>query len=61
MTAGPMTSGGQTTDAAHRLGRVFLWIALLLAIPVGRLHDLVNAEALLFGYVAFVVLFTVTV
>ena len=61
MTAGPMKSGGQQTVAAHRLARVYLWIAPFLAIPVGRLRDLVSAEALLCGYAVFVALFTVAI
>ena len=56
MTAGPSKSGGQNTDAVRRLSRVYLWIALFLAIPLGRLRDLVGAEALICGYALFVAL-----
>ena len=56
MTAGPIKSGGQNTDAVRRLSRVYLWIALFLAIPLGRLRDLVGAEALICGYALFVAL-----
>ena len=61
MKVGPMKSGGQETGAAHRLGRVYLWIALFLAIPVGRLRDLVGAEALLCANALFVALFAVAI
>ena len=57
MTAGPTKSGGQETVPAHRLGRVYLWIALFLAIPVGRLRDLESVVALLCGYAVFVAIF----
>jgi hypothetical protein len=56
-----MKSGGQETVTARSLGRVYLWIALFLAIPVGRLRDLVGAEALLSGYAVFVALLTVAI
>ena len=46
-------SRGRETDMARRLGGAFLWIALFLTIPVGRLRDLVGAEALVCGYVVF--------
>lgn len=38
------------------MGGGFLWIALFLAVPVGRLRDLAGTEALLAGYAAFVAL-----
>jgi hypothetical protein len=41
---------------AQRLGSVYLWIALFLAVPVGRLRDLAGTEALICGYAVFVVL-----
>jgi hypothetical protein len=44
-----------------KLGRVYLWIALLLALPVGRLRNLIGPEALVCGYVVFVALFAAAV
>ena len=41
----------------QKLASAYLWIALLLAIPVRRLRDLVGAEALICGYVVFAALF----
>ena len=49
-------AGGKDIDTVRRLGSVFLWIALFLAVPVGRLRDLVGAEALICGYAVFVAL-----
>lgn len=49
-------AGGKEIDLVRRLGGVFLWIALFLAVPVGRLRDLVGAEALICGYAVFVAL-----
>lgn len=40
----------------QRISKSYLWMALLLAIPVGRLRDLVGTEALLAGYAAFAAL-----
>jgi len=56
MTAGPIKSGGQNTDAVRRFSRVYLWISLFLAIPLGRLRDLAGAEALICGYALFIAL-----
>jgi hypothetical protein len=56
-----MKSGGPETGTAPRLGRVYLWIALFLAIPVGRLRDLGGAEALLCGYAVFAALIAVAI
>lgn len=39
---------------ARRTGGIYLWIAPVLAILVGRLRDLAGAEALIFGYAVFV-------
>ncbi len=39
-----------------RLSSYYLWIALFLAVPVGRLRDLAGTEALIFGYAVFVAL-----
>jgi hypothetical protein len=44
-----------------KLGRVYLWIALLLALPVGRLRNLIGPEAVVCGYVVFVALFAAAV
>jgi hypothetical protein len=44
-----------------KLGRVYLWIALLLALPVGRLRNLIGPEALVCGYVVFVALFAAAI
>lgn len=49
-------AGGKEIDLVRRLGGVFLWSALFLAVPVGRLRDLVGAEALICGYAVFVAL-----
>jgi hypothetical protein len=49
-------AGGKEIDTVRRLGGVYLWIALFLAVPVGRLRDLVGAEALICGYAVFVAL-----
>jgi hypothetical protein len=57
MTAWPKPISGKENDLATRLASAFLWIALFLAIPVGRLRDLIGPEALVCGYVAFVALF----
>ena len=61
MTDGPIEPGELNTDAAHRLAKGYLWIAPFLTIPVGRLRDLVSAEALLGGYAIFVALFTIVI
>jgi hypothetical protein len=61
MTAGPNPTSGKDSEPAKKLGSVYLWIALFLAIPVGRLRDLVSAEALLCGYAVFVALFTLAI
>lgn len=45
----------------QRLCSAYLWIALFLAIPVGRLRDLVGAEALICGFILFVALTAVAV
>jgi hypothetical protein len=57
MTAWPKPISGKENDLATRLASAYLWIALFLAIPVGRLRDLLGPEALICGYVAFVALF----
>ena len=41
---------------ARRLGSAYLWVALFLAILVGRLRDLIGVEALICGYAVFVAL-----
>ena len=41
---------------ARRLGSAYLWVILFLAIPVGRLCNLIGVEALIFGYAVFVAL-----
>jgi hypothetical protein len=41
---------------ARGLNSYYLWIALFLAVPVGRLRDLAGTEALIFGYALFVAL-----
>ena len=46
---------------SRRLAGVYLWIALFLAVPVGRLRDLAGTEVLLCGYVVFVTVFAVAV
>ena len=56
MMAGPMKTGGREKGVARRLGSIYLWIALFLAIPLGRLRDLVGSEALICGYALFVAL-----
>jgi hypothetical protein len=61
MTAGPNPTSGKDSEPAKKLGSVYLWIALFLAIPLGRLRDLVSAEALLCGYAVFVALFTLAI
>jgi hypothetical protein len=38
----------------RRLGSVYLWVALFLAIPVGSVRDLAGTEALLAAFVLFV-------
>ena len=40
----------------YRLSGVYLWIALLLAVPVGQLRDLAGVVALIVGYAVFVAL-----
>ena len=40
----------------RRLGSVYLWVALFLAVPVGRVWDLAGTEALLAAFVLFVAL-----
>ena len=40
----------------RKLGSYYLWIALFLAVLVGRLRDLAGAEALICGYALFVAL-----
>lgn len=40
----------------RRISGIYLWIALFLAIPVGRLRDLAGTEALISGYAVFVAL-----
>ena len=39
-----------------RMSGLYLWLALFLTIPVGRLRDLAGTEVLIAGYVAFVAL-----
>lgn len=56
MIARPHPSGGREKETTRGLGGVYLWIALLLAIPVGRLRDLAGTEALIVGYVLFAAL-----
>jgi hypothetical protein len=41
---------------APRIGSVYLWLALFLAIPVGMVRDLAGTGALLAGYAVFVAL-----
>jgi hypothetical protein len=57
MTTGPKTISGKPDDPAARLASAFVWIALFLTIPVGRLRDLIGPEALICGYVLFAALF----
>jgi len=61
MTAGLHPTSGKEEDLATRLARVYLWISLFLAIPVGRSRDLLGPEALLCGYVVFAALFAAAV
>jgi hypothetical protein len=61
MTARPNPTSGKDNDPAMKLGLVYLWIALLLAIPVGRLRDLFGPETLVCSYVVFVALFAAAV
>ncbi len=61
MTAGPNPTSGEDNELAEKLGSVYLWTALFLAIPVGRLRDLFGPVALLCGYAVFVALFTVAI
>jgi hypothetical protein len=61
MTARPNPTSGKDNEPAMKLGLVYLWIALLLAIPVGRLRDLFGPEALVCGNVVFVALFAAAV
>lgn len=56
MIAGLNPSGSKEKDVARRFGSVYLWIALFLAILVGRLRDLAGPEALICGYAVFVAL-----
>jgi hypothetical protein len=56
MTAGTNSTSGRDNGPAKRLGSVYLWIALFLTIPIGRLRDLVGMEALICGYAVFVAL-----
>jgi hypothetical protein len=56
MTSGTNSTSGKDNEPAKRLGSVYLWIALLLTIPIGRLRDLVGMEALICGYAVFVAL-----
>ena len=56
MNTGLNLSGGKEKRVAQRLESAYLWIALFLAIPVGRLRDLVGTEALVGGYALFVAL-----
>ncbi len=41
---------------SQRIGNLYLWIALVLAVPVGLLRDLAGTEALFAGYAVFVAL-----
>lgn len=40
----------------YRISAIYLWIALFLPIPLGRLRDLIGMEALIVGYTIFVAL-----
>jgi hypothetical protein len=57
MTAGSDKISRRDNDPAARLASAFVWVALFLTIPVGRLRDLIGPEALLCGYVLFAALF----
>jgi hypothetical protein len=61
MIAGPHTTRSKEKDVVLRLSSVYLWIALFLTVPVGRLRDLFGPEALICGYAVFVVLTAVAV
>ena len=61
MTARSHPTPGKDNERAKKLGTIFLWIALFLAIPVGRLRDLFGPETLVCGYVVFVAFFAVAV
>jgi hypothetical protein len=56
MTAALKASDGTERSTWQKLAGVYLWIALFLAIPVGRLRDLAGTEVLLCGYAVFVAL-----
>jgi hypothetical protein len=56
MTTGPNTFSGKPDDPAARLASAFIWVALFLTVPVGRLRDLIGSEALICGYVLFAAL-----
>lgn len=45
----------------RRIGGIYSWIALFLAIPVGQLRNLAGTEALVAGYAAFVALTVVAI
>ena len=54
MNNGLNPSGGKENGIARRLGSVYLWISLFLAVPVGRLRDLVGTDALIGAWTAYV-------
>jgi hypothetical protein len=61
MTAVPHSTPGKENEPARKLGTLFLWTALFMVIPLGRLRDLFGPGALVCGYVVFVALFAAAV
>ena len=46
---------------SHRIGTLYLWVALFLTIPVGLLRNLAGTGALLAGYAVFVAVTAIVV